>query len=112
MIILIIITTINTLANLVVTYSFNFIYWNLEEIRRMDKKIRKLLTLNRMHHPKADINRMYVPRKEGGRGIINLEMCFKTTTTGLNTYLLSSDDRMLKLALQHEKKKKLHLVTK
>ena len=55
---------------------------------------------------------MYVPRKEGGRGIINLEICFKTTTTGLNTYLLSSDDRMLKLALQHEKKNKLHLVTK
>ena len=31
----------------------------------MEKKIRKLLTLNRMHHPKADVNRMYAPRKEG-----------------------------------------------
>ena len=80
----------------------------------MDRKIRKLLTLNRMHHPKADVNRMYVPIKEGGRGTKNLEMYFKTTTIGLNTYLLSSDDRMLKLALvlQHEKKKKLHSVTK
>ena len=47
----------------------------------------KLLTLNRIHQPRADVNRMYVLRKEGGRGIINLEMCFKTTTTiGLNTY--------------------------
>ena len=78
----------------------------------MDRKIRKLLTLNRMHHPKADVNRMYVPRKEGGRGMINLEMCFKTITIRLNTYLLLSDDRMLKLVLQHEKKKKLHSVTK
>ena len=78
----------------------------------MDRKIRKLLTLNRMHHPKADVNRMYVPRKEGGRGMINLEMCFKTITIQLNTYLLLSDDRMLKLVLQHEKKKKLHSVTK
>ena len=65
-----------------------------------------------MHHPKADVNRMHVPRKEGGRGVINLEMCFKTTTIRLNTYLLSSDDRILKLVLQHEKKKKLHSVTK
>ena len=48
------------------------------------------MTLNRMNHPKADINRMYVPRKEGGRRMINLEMCFKTTTIGLDTYLLSS----------------------
>ena len=44
--------------------------------------------------------------------MINLEMCFKTTTIGLNTYLLSSDDRMLKLILQQEKKKKLHSVVK
>ena len=65
-----------------------------------------------MHHPKADVNRMYVLRKEGGRGMINLKTCFKTTTIGLNTYLLSSDDRMLKLDFQHEKKKKLHSVTK
>ena len=103
---------INTLAIPVVTYSFNVINWNLEEIRRMDRKIRKLLTLNRMHQPKADVNRVYVPRKEGGNGMINLEMCFKTTTIGLNTYLLSSDDRMLKLVLQHQEKKKLHSVTK
>ena len=65
-----------------------------------------------MHHPKADVNRMYLPRKEEGRGMINLEMCFKTTTIGLNTYLLSSNDRMLKSVLQHKKKKKLHSVTK
>ena len=77
---------INTLAIPLVTYSFSVINWNLEEIRRMDKKIRKPLTLNRMHYPKADVNRMYVPRKEGGRGMINLEMCFKTTTIGLNIY--------------------------
>ena len=78
----------------------------------MDRKIRKLLTLNGMHHPKAGVDRMYVPRKEGGRGMINLEMCFKTTKIGLNTYLLSSDDRILKLVLQHERKKKLHSVMK
>ena len=52
----------------------------------MDRKIRKLLILNRIHHPKASVNRMYVPRKKGGRGMINLEMRFKTSTIGLNIY--------------------------
>ena len=65
----------------------------------MDRKIREQLTLNRTRHSKADVNRMYVARKEGRRGMINLEMCFKTITIGLNTYLLSSDDRMLNLAI-------------
>ena len=72
----------NTLAIPLATCSFNVINWNLEEIRRMDRKVRKLLTLNRMHHQKGDVNRMYVARKEGGSGMVNLEMCFKTTTIG------------------------------
>ena len=47
------------------------------------------MTLNRIHHPKADVSRMYIPRKEGGTGIRNLEMAYKTTTIGLNIYFQS-----------------------
>ena len=82
---------INTLAIPVVSYSCNVVNWNLEEIKRIDRKIRKLMTLNRMHHPKADVSRMYIPRKEGGLGMINLEMTYKTTAVGLNSYLESSE---------------------
>ena len=103
---------INTLAIPVVSYSFNVVNWNLEEIKRKDRKIRKLMTLNRMHHPKADVSRMYLPKKEGGRGMINLQVTYKTTTIGLNSYLESSEDRMLHAVLQHEKKKKLHSLVK
>ena len=48
------------------------------------------MTLGRMHHPKADLSRMYIPRKEKGQGITKLEMIYKITTTGLNSYLQSS----------------------
>ena len=51
---------------------------------------------------------MHQEKKE----MINQEMCFKTTTIGLNSYLLSSDDKMLKLVLRHEKKKKVTSFTK
>ena len=103
---------INTLAIPVVSHSFNVVNWNLEDIKRINRKIRKLMTLNRMHHPKADVSRMYIPRKEGGRGMINLEMIYKTTTIGSNIYLESSEDRMLHAVLQHEQKKKLNSVVK
>ena len=39
-----IIIAINTLALPIVTYSFNIINWNLNEIKRLDAKIRKQLT--------------------------------------------------------------------
>ena len=66
------------------------------------------MALNGMHLTKTDVNRMYIPRKEGGRRMLNLEMAYKTTTIGLNSHLPSSGDRMLQAVLQREKKKKLH----
>ena len=38
----------------------------------MGRKIREQLTLNKTRHSEADVNRMYVARKEGRRGMINL----------------------------------------
>ena len=37
---------INTLAIPVISYSFNVVNWNLEGIKRIGRKIRKLMTLN------------------------------------------------------------------
>ena len=61
------IKAINTLAVPVVLYSFNIIKWKLSDILRLDTKTRKLLTMFRMHHPRADVDRLYVPRTSGGR---------------------------------------------
>ena len=106
------ITAINTIAIPVVSYSFNIINWNLSEIKRLDAKIRKMFTISRMHHPKADVERLYVPRKEGGRGLIQLELMYKTSTIGLSQYLSNSNDWILQLVNQHENSKKLHSVVK
>jgi hypothetical protein len=65
------ITAIVTLAVPVFRYSFGIINWRLEEIEKIDRKTRKILTVYKMHHPKADIDRLYVKRKEGGRGLSN-----------------------------------------
>ena len=84
----------------------------MQEIRRMDAKIRKLMTLHRMHHPKEDVDRIYIPRKKGGRGLVQLELSYKTTTIGLKQYLESTKDWTLKLVHQHESRKKLYSVVK
>ena len=63
------IDAMNSLALPLLTYSFTIINWSLTEIKKVDIKIRKLLTMYLMHHPKSDVNRLYLPRKEGGRGL-------------------------------------------
>ena len=35
----------------------------------------------KVHHPKADINRLYVKRKEGGRGLVQVEAAYKAEIT-------------------------------
>ena len=71
-----------------------------------------LITIRRMHHPKADVNRMYLPRRIGGRGLTKLETAYKSTTIEMETYLRNTDDALLQLVLQHETKKKLYSIQK
>ena len=78
----------------------------MEEIRQLDRKTGKLLTLQRMHHPKADMDRMYLLRNEGGRGLIQLQTAYKTATIGLDTYLDTKNDPLLMIAKEPEKKNK------
>ena len=74
------ITAINTLAIPVITYSFNIIDWNLSEVKKIDVKVRKMMTTHSMHHPKADIHRLYLQRSNGGRSLTQLELSYKTST--------------------------------
>ena len=58
------IEAINTLAMPVVQYSLNILNWTLQDLRRIDTKIRKLLTCYKMHHPKAYKDRLCLLRSE------------------------------------------------
>jgi hypothetical protein len=58
---------IGSLAIPVPRYRFGIINWYQEEIQKLDRKTRKMLTIHGQHHPKADIDRLYIPRKYGGR---------------------------------------------
>ena len=48
------ITAIGTLTVPVLRYSFGIINWRIEEIKKIDRKTRTMLTMCKMHHPKAD----------------------------------------------------------
>jgi len=71
------ITAIGALAVPVLRYSSGVINWRSEEIKNIDRKTRKMLTVYKIHHPKADIDRLYVKRKEGGRGLVQIEAAYR-----------------------------------
>ena len=71
----------------VMQFSFSIINRTQQDLRRIDTKIRKLLTSCKIHHPKADKEPLYLPRSEGGISLIQTEITHKTTTIGLHKYL-------------------------
>jgi hypothetical protein len=58
------ITATGALAVPVLRYSFGIINWRLEEIKQIDRKTRKTPTMYKMHHPKTDMDRLYVKKEE------------------------------------------------
>jgi hypothetical protein len=58
------ITAIGALAVPVLRCSFGIINWRSEEIRKIDRKTRRILTKYKMHHPRADTDKMYKKGKK------------------------------------------------
>ena len=64
---------INTWAVPLIWYSGPFLKWTRDELKQMDQRTRKLMTMHKALHPRDDVDRLYVSRKERGRGLAGTE---------------------------------------
>ena len=46
-------------------------------------------------HPKSNEGRLYIPRKEGGRGLISIADCVELAITGLEVYVHGCEERLI-----------------
>ena len=65
-----------------------------------------------MHHPKSDAHRIYLPSREGGRGLIQILAAYKTSTIGLEVYLKEKEDRFFEAVYKHETMESAHSIAK
>ncbi|KAI5751249.1 hypothetical protein M8J77_005743 [Diaphorina citri] len=86
------IEAVNSLAIPVVEYGFGIIEWTREEIKKLDRKTRKILTINQSLHPRADVDRIYIPRKDGGRGLRMIEQVHEVAILGLAKYIKEKEN--------------------
>ena len=95
------------LAMPVMRYGFGILKWTKTELMKLDRKTKKILTTHKFHHPKSNINRLYIPRKLGGRGLIGVVDCHRQECSALAKYIQDTEDPLIKIALKVESKKKL-----
>ncbi len=87
-----IIRAINTWAVPVVRYGAGILDWTTQELKAMDTKTRKLMRIHGAHHPQGDVDRLYVNRCQGGRGLHSIEEAVKREENALTTFVLRSKD--------------------
>ena len=71
------IIAINTWAGSLMRYGAGVVKWTKLELDEIDRKTRKVMTLNKELHLRSYANRLYVSRMEGGKRLIGCKMCVK-----------------------------------
>ena len=79
-------------------YSVAFVIWRKSELQAIDRKTRELFTIYGALHPKSDVDRLYIPKKEGGRSLISIEDCVELAITGLEVYVHGTEKRLIQAA--------------
>jgi hypothetical protein len=97
------IQAIGALAVPVLRYSCGIINWHQEELRKLGRETRTVLTIHGQHHPKADVDLVYVSRKYGGGRLMQLQAAYVIEITKLMEYVHSTEDPLVQKVLDRTK---------
>ena len=101
------ISAINSRAVSVVRYGADIIKWTKEELEKLDRKTRKLLTIHRAFHcrgdvdmygglhPRSNVERLYLKREDGGRGLLRVGDCIANERNSLGLYVRASSEKFI-----------------
>ena len=77
-------------------YGAGILQWKESEMKDVDSKSRKTMTKYGALHPKSDVDRLYIKRKEGGRGLMSVELCVREEENSLGFYVANSGESLIK----------------
>ena len=89
---------VNTWVVSLLRYSAAFVIWRKSELQATNRKTRKFFTIYGALHPKSDVDRLYISRNEGRRGLIFIEDCVELAIRGLEVYFHGCEERLIQAA--------------
>ena len=87
---------INAWAVGVIRYSAGIVDWTSCELKKLDVRTRKTLSMCGAFHTRSSTSRLYLKRKDGGRGLISIEDCVRMEEANLSHYIANSSEWLLK----------------
>ena len=92
------ILAVNTCAVLVLRYGARILKWNKDEVAKLNRRTRKMMTMYGALHPKIDVNRISLSTARGTRGLISCESCIRSEENNMGWYLKYSTKPLLEAA--------------
>ncbi len=83
-------------------YFFGSFKWSNRELRKLDKTTKRVMRQFRCHQYGSSVERVHLPRSEGGRGVSSLEHVYEREVLSTTAYLCGSDEPHLKEVVQHQ----------
>ena len=99
-----VIKAINSWAVSLLRYSGGIVNWTKSELVELDRTTRNLLNIHGALHPRSNVSRLYLPRREGGRGLISVEDAINIEERNINVYVCQSQERLLKAAWKRKRR--------
>ena len=101
----------NSFAVPVLTTTVGILNWTIDEIKEIDIKTRKQLTMSRNFHPNGDIDKLYLPRGQGGRGIKMIARTFESRIISIAQHIKmnKSENNILDFVYRQEEQETIRL---
>ena len=64
------------------------------KLKELDRKTRKLFTMHKGLHPKSNVDRLYISRKEVGRVLVSSEGTIRSEENNLGWYLKNTNESL------------------
>ena len=86
---------VNIWAVSVMRYGARILKWNTDELKSLDRRTRKVMTMHGVLYPKSDIDRVYLSWKMRGRGLISSEGCIRMEENNLGWCVRNSIEPLI-----------------
>ena len=90
------ITAINAGAVALFRCKAGILQWKESELKDVDRKSRKTMAMYGSLHSKSDVDRLYIKKKEEGRGLMGVERCVREKENILGFYVANFEENVVR----------------
>ena len=99
------------MATPVLSYGFGIIDWPQKDIDTLDTKTRKILTIHKIIYRNQCLERLYLPRREGGMGLLEINDVFRKTIINLEHYIKNTAEQHMEIIYLYWSFRKIYIGT-